>query len=146
MLEHKASLAFYISKDLAYHRITLKPLKWVRMAAEQGHAEAQVNLGYVYHTGQGAPQSHAEAEKLYLMSAKQGTHHAMMQLARLHDDQGQYVKALAWAWVALTLSRDVYEQDAAKDLRTEIARRDSVTNENIDQAEALANSLLQDIP
>ena len=121
-------------------------LKWARMAADQGFAEAQANIGYLYHIGRALPQNHAEAEKWYLMAANQNFFNAMMQLARLHDDQGQYVEALAWAWVALTLSRDVYEQDAAKDLRTEIARRDSVTNENIDQAEALANSLLQDIP
>ena len=141
----QSKLGVLYFKGLGVPQDHAEALKWVRMAAEQGHAEAQVNLGYVYHTGQGAPQSHAEAEKLYLMSAKQGTHHAMMQLARLYDDQGQYVEALAWAWVALTLSRDVYEQDAAKDLRTEIARRDSVTNENIDQAEARTNVLLQTI-
>ncbi len=33
--------------------------KWYRKAAEQGHAYAQFNLGYMYRFGQGVPQDYA---------------------------------------------------------------------------------------
>lgn len=70
----------------------------------------------------------------------------MRQLATLYDEQGEYIKAIAWAWVAMTMARDYDEEQAARDLRTSIARRDAVTNDDIDQAEALANSILQSMP
>ena len=70
----------------------------------------------------------------------------MYNLAELYEDQGQYVKALAWAWVALHLARNYDEERAARDLRTRLARLDAISNDTVDQAEALANSLLQDIP
>ena len=36
-------------------------VKWYRLAAEQGDAYAQSNLGVTYEKGQGVPQDHKEA-------------------------------------------------------------------------------------
>ena len=36
-------------------------LKWVRKAAEQGHAEAQFHLGVMHACGQGVPQDYVQA-------------------------------------------------------------------------------------
>ena len=36
-------------------------LKWYRLAAEQGHAAAQFNLGLMYENGQGVPQEYVQA-------------------------------------------------------------------------------------
>ena len=36
-------------------------VKWYRMAADQGHAGAQNNLGIMYCGGQGVPQNTSEA-------------------------------------------------------------------------------------
>ena len=36
-------------------------VKWYRLAADQGDARAQFNLGFMYGTGQGVPQNYAEA-------------------------------------------------------------------------------------
>src|SRR5690606_41162582 len=47
--------------------------KWYRMAAEQGAAEAQFNLGVLYDNGYGDPQDYAEAAKWYRMGAEQRT-------------------------------------------------------------------------
>jgi hypothetical protein len=38
-------------------------LKWLRLAAAQGDAEAQNNLGSMYGSGRGVPQDYAEALK-----------------------------------------------------------------------------------
>jgi TPR repeat protein len=48
-----------------------------RLAAEQGHADAQTSLGYMFHTGQGVAQDYAEAVRLYRLAAAQG--HAVAQ-------------------------------------------------------------------
>jgi hypothetical protein len=47
-------------------------VKWYRKAAEQGHAEAQANLGIMYQHGRGIPKDDAEAVKWYRKAAEQG--------------------------------------------------------------------------
>ncbi len=43
--------------------------KWYRKAAEQGHANAQYNLGIMYDNGQGVPQDYVQAHMWYNLSA-----------------------------------------------------------------------------
>ena len=40
--------------------------------AEQGHADAQLNLGLMYAEGEGVPQDYVEAAKWYRRAAEQG--------------------------------------------------------------------------
>ena len=47
-------------------------LKEFRALAEQGGAEAQNNLGWMYERGQGVLQDYAEAIRWYRMAAEQG--------------------------------------------------------------------------
>ena len=49
----------------------------VKKAAEQGHADAQNNLGVRYDNGEGVPEDDAEAENWYRKAAEQG--HALAQ-------------------------------------------------------------------
>ena len=44
---------------------------WYRLAAEQGHATAQNNLGGMYADGRGVPQDDAEAVRWYRQAAEQ---------------------------------------------------------------------------
>ena len=46
--------------------------KWYKLAADQGYAEAQFNLGLCYTNGQGVVQSHDTAVKWYKLAADQG--------------------------------------------------------------------------
>ena len=50
---------------------------WFRLAAAQGHATAQNNLGVMYGSGEGVPQDDAEAVIWYRLAAAQG--HATAQ-------------------------------------------------------------------
>ena len=50
----------------------LEAVKWYRMAAEQGLAEAQMNLGFMVENGRGAQQNSSEAVVWYRRAAKQG--------------------------------------------------------------------------
>ena len=43
-----------------------------RPLAERGDANAQTNLAFMYKTGQGVPQDHEEAVRLYRKAAEQG--------------------------------------------------------------------------
>ena len=46
-------------------------VRWYRMAAEQGDATAQVNLGLMYANGRGVPQNNTEAVRWFRMAAEQ---------------------------------------------------------------------------
>jgi TPR repeat protein len=72
------------NKDLAQAFI------WYRKAAEQGIANAQANLAYIYQSGQGAPQDLALALFWYRKAADQGFAYAQFNLGRMYA-QGQGV-------------------------------------------------------
>ena len=48
------------------------PIERVRELAEQGHPEAQYNLGVYYANGDGVKQDYGEAAKWWIKSAEQG--------------------------------------------------------------------------
>ena len=43
-----------------------------RLAAKQGHAEAQCSLGFMFANGRGVAQDDAEAARLFRLAAEQG--------------------------------------------------------------------------
>ena len=47
-------------------------VRWYRLSADQGNADAQYNLGFMYANGLGVPQDEAEAVRWYRLSADQG--------------------------------------------------------------------------
>ena len=57
---------------------------WLRLAAEQGHAEAQFNLGLMYVRGEGVPQNFAEAVTWFRRAAKQGHAEAQFYLGLMY--------------------------------------------------------------
>jgi len=50
----------------------IEAVEWYRKSAEQGYAEGQANLGYMYSNGYGVTKDYAEAVKWYRKSAEQG--------------------------------------------------------------------------
>jgi TPR repeat protein len=57
-----------------------------RLAAEQGHAAAQFNLGSMFEDGQGVAQDYAEAVRLYRLAAEQGHAAAQNILGSMFED------------------------------------------------------------
>ena len=53
--------------------------EWKPLAADQGHAYAQYNLGWMYANGRGVPEDDAEAVRWYRLAADQG-----LAIAQLH--------------------------------------------------------------
>ena len=56
----------------------------VRKSAEQGNADAQFNLGRLYHEGQSVPQNYVEAVFWFRKAAEQGVAEAQFNLGRLY--------------------------------------------------------------
>jgi TPR repeat protein len=59
-------------------------VKWYRLAAEQGEAKAQFNLGHMAGHGQGGPQDYAEAAKWFRLAADQGNLKAISSLGFMY--------------------------------------------------------------
>jgi TPR repeat protein len=47
-------------------------LKWYRLAADQGNADARNSLGWMYDSAQGVARDYQEAVKWYRLAAHQG--------------------------------------------------------------------------
>jgi TPR repeat protein len=56
-----------------------------RPLANQGVADAQVNLGLMYHNGEGVPQNSAEAMSWFRMAADQGLAEAQYNLGIMYQ-------------------------------------------------------------
>lgn len=75
-------------------------LTWYRRAAEQGHADAQYEIGHLYHNGHGVSQSYAEAAQWYRRAAEQGHAKAQFLLGLMyhygHGVPQNDAEALRW--------------------------------------------------
>lgn len=58
---------------------------WWRKAADQGHAGAQSNLGYMLTSGLGIEPNHGEAIKLFRLAAGKGHSEAQYNLGAMYD-------------------------------------------------------------
>jgi TPR repeat protein len=73
---------------------------WYRKAAEQGEAQAQFNLGWLYYTGQGVTQDYRQAADWFRKAAEQGFAKAQYNLGLMYGTgQGvtqDYIEAHKW--------------------------------------------------
>ena len=60
-------------------------LEWYQMAADQGHADAQFNLGVMYDQGQGVVRSYKAALVWYRKAADQGEAEAQFKLGNMSE-------------------------------------------------------------
>ena len=119
-------------------------MKWYRLAAEQGNADGQTNLGVVYATGQGVPQDYQEAVKWCRLAAEQGVAEAQGNLAFMYTTgQGvpqDYVQA--HKWINLAASRTTTEKAGDYRLaRDEVAEK--MTASQVAEAQRLAREWQQ---
>lgn len=83
----------------SYGRCALD-MSWCRKAAEQGNADAQAHLGYMYEHGLGVPQDYAQALSWYRKAVEQGNADAQFNLGLMYTNgEGvpqDYVQAVSW--------------------------------------------------
>ena len=81
-------------------------VKHLTILAEQGHADAQYNLGVMYDNGRGVPQDYVKAAKWYRLAAEQGHADAQHNLGVMYvHGQGvpqDHVQAYMWFNLAAT--------------------------------------------
>jgi len=75
-------------------------VKWYQLAAEQGDAASQAQLGLFYESGRSVAQDYATAVRWYELAAKQGDMHGQHNLGLCYEqakgvDQ-DYAQALDW--------------------------------------------------
>ena len=56
-------------------------MKWYRLAAEQGHEQAQFNLGAMYENGEGVPQDYIQAHVWFYLAVANSTDEELRNLA-----------------------------------------------------------------
>ena len=61
-------------------------IRLYRLAAQQGDAEAQTNLGWIYENGRGVPQDDVEAIHWYRLAAEQGDARAQTNLGWMYGN------------------------------------------------------------
>jgi membrane associated rhomboid family serine protease/tetratricopeptide (TPR) repeat protein len=75
-------------------------MRWYRMAADQGDAAAQLNVGGLYHNGWGVPQNYPEAMQWFRKAAAQGNPAAQNDIGILFaNGRGvpkDYAEAMRW--------------------------------------------------
>lgn len=122
--------------------------KWFRLAAEQGHGDAEAWLADAYWSGTGVRQDYVEAAKWYLKAAEQGLPCAQLQLGEMYrEGQGvekDDVQAHKWFNLAaadevnlgLTKQSNDYCVDKAREQRDTLAA--TMTAAQIAEAQRLA--------
>ena len=78
-------------------------LRLWRPLADQGNAEAQYALGFMYDGGQGVPKNYARAAKWWRLAADQGHTFAQYNLGTLYDDGNGVPQNKAEAGSGITL-------------------------------------------
>ncbi|MFP6810966.1 MAG: tetratricopeptide repeat protein, partial [Pseudohongiellaceae bacterium] len=81
------------------------------LAAGQGSASGQSNLGSMYANGEGVPENDAEAVKWYRLAAEQGYAHAQSNLGSMYDNgrgvPQNNVRAYIWYSVAAAQGHEI---------------------------------------
>ena len=114
---------------------------WCQMAAEDGVATAQLNLGVMHEQGRGTSRDYAEALKWYRRAADQGIATAQINLALLygrgHGTRQDYVQANMWFALAASKAKNSNDRARAAQIRDIVAS--DMTPDQIAEAKALLN-------
>lgn len=132
---YEDGLAAYDRADLA------AALRLYRVAAEQGHALAQVQLGLMHAFARGTPRNYVEAVRLYRLAAEQGDAFAFTLLGTMYARglgvDADPVRADMWLSLAAdraparAIDRDELEVQltfAQRDRAREMARACEISN------------------
>ena len=85
-------------------------VKWFRLAAEQGNAQAQFNLGLMYSIGDGVPQDYIQAHMWFNLAGARGDENAReardIVKDRMTPEQTAEAQHLASEWKPRTEEKD----------------------------------------
>ena len=92
-------------------------VKWTKLAAEQGDAEAQHSLGVMYANSQGVPQDFAKAVNWYKLAAEQGIAEAQFNLCVMYANGSGVPKnnPSAFMWCVIASENGLSSSDGMRD-------------------------------
>ena len=115
-------------------------VKWYRLAAEKGFAQAPTNLGFMYRYGIGVPENDAEAVKWFRLGAEQGSAAAQHSLGFMYEKGDgvpqNNIRAYVWYSVAATQGHEL-----AKSFRDGVSKR--LTPTLLGQAQQIATKCFE---
>ena len=125
----------------------LEAVRWYHHAAEQGHADAQSNLGVMYHRGEEVPQDNLKAVMWYHRAAEQGHAFAQSNLGVMYAKGAgvpqDYARAHMWFNIAASsgkgYAREIRAQ--ARKMKSEVEKKMSPAQ--IIEAEQLAKECIE---
>ena len=112
-------------------------VKWYRLAAAQGNASAQFNLGLMYKDGRGVTQDDKEAVKWYRLASAQGHVDAQYNLGFMYKDGRGVTQDYASAHMWWNLASSAGDADGAKN-RDIVAKL--MTPQQIEKAQDMARA------
>jgi TPR repeat protein len=116
-------------------------LKWNHKAAEQGDAKAQTKLGGIYIHGEGVTQDYKEAVKWWRLAAEQGYSPAQFYLGMIYKDGKVGVikdMVIAHMWFDIAASSGHVTAKAGRDFL-----ESKMTSEQIAKAQELARQCIE---
>ena len=104
-------------KEISSANRFAQAVEWYRKAAEQGHANAQNNLGAMYEYATGVPQDDAQAVEWYRKAAEQGDAFAQNNLGWMYLDGNGVIQDNVYAhmWINIAASRGYEDGKKARD-------------------------------
>ena len=113
-----------------------KAIEWYQLAATQGDAHAQHNLGVMYAKGEGVPRDFKEAVRWYRLAAEQGEARDQGNLGLMYAKGKGVLQdyVLAHMWFNLAAAQG---EKVAADLRDSLAKK--MTPAQIAEAQKLAS-------
>jgi S1-C subfamily serine protease len=117
-------------------------IRGYRRAADQGDADAQVNLAWVYYFGEGVPKDVAEAARWFRKAADQGRAVAQFNLAVIYDLGTDVPQDLieAYKWYNLAAANEEPFATDARNWRDRLERR--MTPSQIAEAQRRSRELV----
>ncbi len=115
----------------------------VALAAEQGDAASQSNLGIMYDNGDGVPQDDVEAVRWWRLAAEQGYAVAQYNLGYMYGNGYGVPKdhVLAYMWWNLTAAQG---NETAQSNKGRLERQ--MTREQIDEGQRLSTEWIKAHP
>jgi uncharacterized protein len=126
-----ASRGFGIYDNAAY---------WYLLAAEQGHADAQSNLGVMYHQGKVIPHDDKTAAKWYTFAAEKGVFSAQFNLANMYDRGQGVLQDDVYAHMWFNIAASSGTANAARN-RERVAKR--MTPSQLEKAQDFARKCVR---
>ena len=141
----QADLGFMYRQGLGVRQDDAEAVRWYRLAADQGHAEAMDILGYLYSApdvfagGERVPHDYVDAVRWLRLAAEQGGADGMFSLGSMYLDGNGVPQddVQAHMWFSLMASRTTdFERENVAGNRDRVA--DRMTPEDRSEAQRLA--------